>query len=338
MRKKYRNSSRIADNAMRSTQNGVLYRNTAVFAGIGANGLSGIVPAVGRHWGDGESVTAAPGGKEEKHKLREFVKSRYRFRNGGKGDVGNGSLKPKMHMDPNAAYPLATRDFTQDLIRELALEAVKGQRMGNWLTDGNVESELARFQTKFEDYIPYAEPVNNENGGQSMLVGYGTTRCYDENGNSRNLVKGEYMSEKEALEQRKRYLKYDAVPFVKAKTGLGLTNFDKYPPELKFHILDAVYNIGNNGLLKKSPKWKKELETYESSSGYSIKDYDVSKILVNGDWSINHRTRDGKHHSSLSVRSAMRRNPQKIDTNHYKDVLNANMWDSLYDYYVNQKY
>lgn len=217
-------------------------------------------------------------------------------------------------------------------------EKAERQRMGNWLTDGNVESELARFQTKFEDYIPYAEPVNNENGGQSMLVGYGTTRCYDENGNSRNLVKGEYMSEKEALEQRKRYLKYDAVPFVKAKTGLGLTNFDKYPPELKFHILDAVYNIGNNGLLKKSPKWKKELETYESSSGYSIKDYDVSKILVNGDWSINHRTRDGKHHSSLSVRSAMRRNPQKIDTNHYKDVLNANMWDSLYDYYVNQKY
>lgn len=128
MRKKYRNSSRIADNAMRSTQNGVLHRNTAVFAGIGANGLSGIVPAVGRHWSGTESVTAASDGKEEKHKLREFVKSGYRFRNGGNGDVGNGSLKPKMHMDPNAAYPLATRDFTQDLIKELALEAVKKQR------------------------------------------------------------------------------------------------------------------------------------------------------------------------------------------------------------------
>jgi hypothetical protein len=88
---------------------------------------------------------------------------------------------------------------------------------------------------------------------------------------------------------------------------------------LKFQIFDLIYNT--KGIDKS--KYLQELLNYESLRGFENNKYDLRKILENADWSLNHKRKDGGH-SSLGLRSVMRRNPSAIDSADLEKALHKN--------------
>ena len=112
-----------------------------------------------------------------------------------------------------------------------------------------------------------------------------------------------------------------------------MSHFDEYPNELKFQIKDAVYNVALNSLKNKSPNWRQALNEYEEKEGWKDKDYDLKKILKNGDWNLTHKDNNGDI-SWLGVRSAMRRNPFDIDTNDYSKINYNKFRQEMYDKYT----
>ena len=178
----------------------------------------------------------------------------------------------------------------------------------------DIEEKLFNFQKEFEDFIPEAKYIPDENGGSTLTVGYGSTKYWNEDGTYRDLKIGEKWTEEEAKEQNHRAYKFDILPWIKSENGLGLKHFDTYPEDLKFNILDPVYNVKRTSLSRtKSPNWRNALDYYEANGLYNDPNYDTWQINKHGNWSTSNKGR-------LGLRSKMRQISKDIKEEDYIGV------------------
>lgn len=196
--------------------------------------------------------------------------------------------------------------------------------------------KVEKFQNAFEDFLGKATLVDQEDKSKSKqwLIGYGLSKIYDyKNKKWRPVREGDTLTQAQAENQRERW--YNDI-FKKEIDRLKLYHFDEYPEDLKFQIFDLLYNT--SGIEKnrsgERTKYMQELLNYESHRGFENKWYDLRKILEQADWSLSHKTEKGGH-SSLALRSIMRRNPSAIDYEDLRFALNKDKWDELWDKYNN---
>ena len=195
-----------------------------------------------------------------------------------------------------------------------------------YLTDDNYLKEHSRFRRAFEQYYPeaYWDPK-----GKRWTVGTGLTFIIGEDGKEIPVKEGDRISESENQKQlilRER----KAEDYARTKSKY----YDYYHPELKFQILDAMFNVGNSGVWNQSPSYQAALRKYEKDRGWEDPEYNLGYIFKHADWNLN----DGKW---LGLRSRMRRNPQsivpedyeKIYLNQYRDSLRT-AYDDKYNDYV----
>ena len=210
----------------------------------------------------------------------------------------------------------------------LNTENVIKNKKRNLKTDKNWEDALLDFQTAFENFSSKAY-VSPENDG-TYTIGYGTKYIYDDNGKSRKVNENDKLTKEEALEQRRRYIKYSIEPNLK---HWGLNNVDKYPDWLKFQLYDNVYNNRNF----RNSKYLSLLKEYDNSGGYKKSDYNYDDIINESDFSVKHRRNDGKP-SSLAIRGVMRQQPYNINFDDLNNVLIRDKQDSLYNVYNTLNY
>lgn len=210
----------------------------------------------------------------------------------------------------------------------LNTENVIKNKKRNLKTDKNWEDALLDFQTAFENFSSKAY-VSPENDG-TYTIGYGTKYIYDDNGKSRKVNENDKLTKEEALEQRRRYIKYSIEPNLK---NWGLNNVDKYPDWLKFQLYDNVYNNRNF----RNSKYLSLLKEYDNSEGYKKSDYNYDDIINESDFSVKHRRNDGKP-SSLAIRGVMRQQPYNINFDDLNNVLIRDKQDSLYNVYNTLNY
>lgn len=194
--------------------------------------------------------------------------------------------------------------------------------------------KVTKFQNAFEDHIEVAKPVPQEDKSKpkQWLVGYGLSRIYDYNEKRwRPVREGDKLTKAQAEAQREKW--YEEI-FREELNRLKLYHFDEYPEELKFQIFDLLYNT--SGIERDEAgnrtTYMQALMDYESRRGFNSNRYDLRKILEHADWSLNHKRKDGGH-SSLGLRSVMRRNPSVIDYSDLEHSLNKDKWDELWDKY-----
>lgn len=191
-----------------------------------------------------------------------------------------------------------------------------------YITKNNYVTELANFRNAFEEYRPDAYW---DAKGKKWTVGTGLTYYIDDQGRETKVKKGDRISREDNDIQIARRVERDE-NYARKKTPF----WDNYHPELKFQILEAMYNAGNANVWEKSPNYRKALRRYEENKGWENKDYDLKDIFQHADWNLN----DQKW---LGIRSRMRRNPQainpedysKIYLNHYRDSLRT-VYDEKY--------
>lgn len=183
-----------------------------------------------------------------------------------------------------------------------------------YITKDNYKEELSKFRNAFEEYHPKAYW---DSKGQKWTVGTGLTYLIDDNGKEIPVRKGQRLSEAENQEQIIRRVNRDE-DYARKKTPY----WDKYHPELKFQILEAMYNAGNANVWEKSPKYQRALRKYEEAKGWRDRDYDLKDIFQHADWNLNDR-------KWLGVRSSMRRNPQAINPDDYSKIYYNHFRDSL---------
>jgi hypothetical protein len=195
---------------------------------------------------------------------------------------------------------------------------------------------VTKFQNSFEDFLGKATLVDQEDKSKpkQWLIGYGLSKIYDYKDKKwRPVREGDTLTQAQAEHQREKW--YNDI-FKKEINRLKLYHFDEYPEDLKFQIFDLLYNT--SGIEKnrsgERTKYMQELLNYESHRGFENKWYDLRKILEQADWSLSHKTEKGEH-SSLGLRSVMRRNPSAIDYEDLKFALNKDKWDELWDKYNN---
>lgn len=196
--------------------------------------------------------------------------------------------------------------------------------------------KVEKFQNAFEDFLGKATLVDQEDKSKpkQWLIGYGLSKIYDYKDKKwRSVREGDTLTQAQAEDQREKW--YNDI-FKKEIDRLKLYHFDEYPEDLKFQIFDLLYNT--SGIEKnrsgERTKYMQELLNYESHRGFENKWYDLRKILEQADWSLSHKTEKGGH-SSLGLRSVMRRNPSAIDYEDLKFALNKDKWDELWDKYNN---
>lgn len=205
-------------------------------------------------------------------------------------------------------------------------ETIKGwfsKEEPKYITKDNYIQELANFRNAFEEFKPKAYW---DSFGKKYTVGTGLTYYLDENGNETKVRKGDRISKEENDIQIARRVARDE-EYARSKTPF----WDKYHPELKFQILEAMYNVGPKAVWVGSENYQNALREYEKAKGWKKKDYDLKKIFQHADWNLNNQ-------KWLGVRSAMRRNPQAINPDDYKMIYNvgSRLRDSLRTAYHNK--
>jgi GH24 family phage-related lysozyme (muramidase) len=183
-----------------------------------------------------------------------------------------------------------------------------------YITKDNYKEELSKFRNAFEEYHPQAYW---DSKGKKWTVGTGLTYLIDGNGKEIPVRKGQRLSEVENQEQIIRRVNRDE-DYARKKTPY----WDSYHPELKFQILEAMYNAGNANVWEKSPKYQQALRKYEEAKGWKDRDYDLKDIFQHADWNLSDR-------KWLGVRSRMRRNPQAINPDDYSKIYYNHFRDSL---------
>ena len=194
--------------------------------------------------------------------------------------------------------------------------------------------KVTQFQNAFENFLSEAKEIPQEDRTKpkQWLIGYGMSKIYDAKEKKwRPVREGDKLTKAQAEEQREKW--YDDI-FRSEVDRLKLYHFDEYPDELKFQLFDLLYNT--SGIEKDSvgrrTAYLQELLNYESKRGFKSNKYDLRKILQHADWSLNHITKSGTH-SSLGLRSIMRRNPNAIDYEDLEIALITHKWDELWNKY-----
>lgn len=190
------------------------------------------------------------------------------------------------------------------------------------LTEDTWRGELAEFRSAFEGYREHAyEDTYKSKKNPIWTIGTGLTYWIDDKGNEIPVKKGDKITKEENHTQLMRRIKYNE-RIIKTY----LPNFDKYPAALKFQLSDAMFNVGPDGVWKKSPNYVAALKRYEESEGWKNKNYPLIDIYQHADWNWSDK-------KSLGVRTRMRANPDAINTNDYKIVLDPTKYDSLQTVY-----
>lgn len=207
-----------------------------------------------------------------------------------------------------------------------AWDTVKGwfsKEEPKYITKDNYIQELANFRNAFEEFRPKAYW---DSFGKKYTVGTGLTYYLDEKGNETKVRKGDKISKEDNDVQIARRVARDE-EYARKKTPF----WDNYHPELKFQILEAMYNVGPKAVWVSAKNYQNALREYEKAQGWKKKDYDLKSIFQHADWNLN----DQKW---LGVRSAMRRNPQAINPEDYKMIYNvgSKLRDSLRTAYHNK--
>ena len=226
--------------------------------------------------------------------------------------------------------------FSPQMI-EIARQRYNKQRSSKYgVSDDTLYDRLSSFRVAYEGFSPIIKGTQNTgDASQSDVLGYGMTFYINEDGSTRPFKKGETMTEDEASEQLDRY---DRIYAPKELKKIGLTNIDRYPAELKFQLIEAMFNMrGTNSIIYKSSKDRRKsnyytaLLDYEKNKGWENSDYDYNQIFKHADW-------NGTSGGRLSLRSFMRQRPQYINWNDVTTNEELNNWpntkiDSLRNVY-----
>ena len=199
---------------------------------------------------------------------------------------------------------------------------VETNTKNTYLTDNNYLEEHSKFRRAFEEFYPKAY---YDAKGKTYTIGTGLTYLLDNKGREVKVKKGDTITESENLRQL-RLREEKAEEYARNKTAY----WDNYHPELKFQILDAMFNAGNSNVWNKSPKYQAALRQYEKDKGWEDPDYNLFDIFQHADWNLNDK-------KWLGVRARMRRNPQAINPEDYNLIYDNQYRDSLYNAY-NKKY
>lgn len=186
----------------------------------------------------------------------------------------------------------------------------------SYITNDNLTEEYGKFKKAFEGFH---EKAYLDKKKKVPTVGTGLTYWRNPDGTEKRSVK---LSDTITPEENQKQLDYTAIGHRNDIIKFGATNFDKYPPALKFQLYDAFFNVGVNNLRNKSPKYKAAIIEYEASKGYENPDYDLNKIYQHADWNRNDK-------GWLGIRSRMRQHPDRLNPNDYKKINLNHFRDSL---------
>lgn len=247
-----------------------------------------------------------------KYKFQPFVggyeideSGNYRKANGGKlniFDIGG---------DKDTWYKrLYSWIFNDDNAEETSPQENK------YLTNDNYLDEVSKFISTFEEFYPNAYE-DTHNGKNIWTVGSGLTYLLDDEGNEIKVKKGDTITKEENINQLNKRLQKN-IDYVKSKTQY----WDNYPAELKFQLLDAMYNIGAPKVWNPETNYIKAIMQYENEKGWENPEYDLKNIFQHADWNLNNK-------GWLGIRSRMRRNPQSINVEDFSKIYKNDYRDSL---------
>lgn len=185
-----------------------------------------------------------------------------------------------------------------------------------YLTNDNYLNEVSKFISTFEEFYPDAYE-DTHNGKNIWTVGSGLTYLLDDEGNEIKVKKGDTITKEENINQLNKRLQKN-IDYVKSKTQY----WDNYPAELKFQLLDAMYNIGTSKVWNPETNYIKAIRQYENEKGWENPEYDLKNIFQHADWNLNNK-------GWLGIRSIMRRNPQSINAEDFSKIYQNNYRDSL---------
>ena len=185
-----------------------------------------------------------------------------------------------------------------------------------YLTNDNYLDEVSKFISTFEEFYPNAYEDTHK-GKNIWTVGSGLTYLLDDEGNEIRVKKGDTITKEENINQLNKRLQKN-IDYVKSKTQY----WDNYPAELKFQLLDAIYNIGATKVWNPETNYIKAIRQYENEKGWENPEYDLKNIFQHADWNLNNK-------GWLGIRSRMRRNPQSINAEDFSKIYQNNYRDSL---------
>lgn len=189
-------------------------------------------------------------------------------------------------------------------------------RENKYLTNDNYLDEVSKFISTFEEFYPNAYE-DAHNGKNIWTVGSGLTYLLDDEGNEVKVKKGDTITKEENINQLNKRLQKN-IGYIKSKTQY----WDNYPAELKFQLLDAMYNIGAPKVWNPETNYIKAIRQYENEKGWENPEYDLKNIFQHADWNLNNK-------GWLGIRSRMRRNPQSINAEDFSKIYQNNYRDSL---------
>ena len=185
-----------------------------------------------------------------------------------------------------------------------------------YLTNDNYLDEVSKFISTFEEFYPNAYE-DTHNGKNIWTVGSGLTYLLDDEGNEITVKKGDTITKEENINQLNKRLQKN-IDYVRSKTQ----HWDNYPAELKFQLLDAMYNIGASKVWNPETNYIKAIMQYENEKGWENPEYDLKNIFQHADWNLNNK-------GWLGIRSRMRRNPQSINVEDFSKIYQNDYRDSL---------
>lgn len=185
-----------------------------------------------------------------------------------------------------------------------------------YLTNDNYLDEVSKFISTFEEFYPNAYEDTHK-GKNIWTVGSGLTYLLDDEGNEIKVKKGDTITQEENINQLNKRLQKN-IDYIKSKTK----HWDNYPAELKFQLLDAMYNIGAPKVWNPETNYIKAIRQYENEKGWENPEYDLKNIFQHADWNLNNK-------GWLGIRSRMRRNPQSINVEDFSKIYQNNYRDSL---------
>lgn len=253
--------------------------------------------------------------------LREPYNNKHLFDEGGSINNDENNKSSKSSFDTGLKYNLMFNYNSQEYPTNY-VELPKDNNK-KYLTEDNYLTEHSKFRRAFEQYYPEAY---YDSKGKKYTIGTGLTYIIDSNDKEIPVKKGDKITEDENYRQLK-LREQRAENYARKKSKY----YDNYHPELKFQILDAMFNVGNSKTWNSSPKYQTALRKYEEDKGWENPEYDLIDIFKHADWNLNDE-------GWLGVRSRMRRNPQsivlgdydKIYFNQYRDSL-RNAYDKKFD-------
>lgn len=193
-----------------------------------------------------------------------------------------------------------------------------------YLTQDNYLEESAKFREAFEEF---KENAYWDEAGKKWTIGTGLTYIIDKNGKEIPVKKGQKITPEENTRQVLMKVARDE-EYARSKTP----NWDNYHPELKFQIIDAMFNTGRENVWneRKAPNYLAALRQYEQDKGWEDPNYDMTQIFKHADWDLNNP-------KNLGLRARMRRNPQAINPEDYRLIYTGGVprRDSLRAVYDN---